>query len=35
MIYEAQYMAACDYAKAVLPLMLKESDTKRKEQHEN
>lgn len=34
-IYEAQYMAACDYAKAVLPLMLKESDTKRKEQHEN
>ena len=25
-IYEAQYMAACAYAKAVLPQMLKESD---------
>ena len=28
-IYEAQYMAACTYAEAVLPLMLKESDTAR------
>ena len=29
-IYEAQYMAACTYAEAVLPLMLKESDAARK-----
>ena len=28
-IYEAQYMAACAYAEAVLPLMLKESDAAR------
>lgn len=35
-IYEAQYMAACAYAEAVLPQMLKESDTARKEQqHDN
>ena len=34
--YEEQYAAMCDYAKAVLPLMLKKSDAKRKEQqHEN
>ena len=36
MIYEAQYMAACAYAEAILPLMLKESDATRKEQqHDN
>lgn len=36
MIYEAQYMAACAYAEAILPLMLKESDAARKEQqHDN
>ena len=29
-IYEAQYMAACAYAEAVLPQMLKESDAARK-----
>ena len=29
MIYEAQYMAACAYAEAVLPQMLKESDAAR------
>ncbi len=35
-IYEAQYMAACAYAEAVLPQMLKESDAARKEQqHDN
>lgn len=34
-IYEAQYMAACNYAEAVLPQMLKESDAKRVEQYEN
>lgn len=34
-IYEAQYMAACAYAEAVLPLMLKESNAKRNEQYEN
>lgn len=35
-IYEAQYMAACTYAEAVLPLMLKERDAARKEQqHDN
>lgn len=35
-IYEAQYMAACAYAEAVLPLMLKESDAAREEQqHDN
>ena len=28
-IYEVQYMAACAYAEAVLPLMLKESDAAR------
>lgn len=30
-IYEAQYMAACAYAEAVLPQMLKESDASRME----
>ena len=35
-IYEVQYMAACAYAEAVLPQMLKESDAARKEQqHDN
>lgn len=36
-VYEAQYMAACAYAEAVLPLMLKESDAKREkeQQYEN
>lgn len=35
-IYEAQYMAACAYAEAVLPQMLKESDAAREEQqHDN
>ena len=34
-IYETQYMAACAYAEAVLPQMLKESDAARKEQHDN
>ena len=34
-IYEAQYIAACAYAEAVLPLMLKKSDAARKEQHDN
>ena len=35
-IYEAQYMAACAYAEAVLPQILKESDAARKEQqHDN
>lgn len=34
-IYEAQYMAACAYAEAVLPQMLKESGAARKEQHDN
>ena len=35
-IYEAQYMAACAYAEAVLPQMLKKSDAARKEQqHDN
>lgn len=29
-IYEVQYMAACAYAEAILPLMLKESDAARK-----
>ena len=33
-IYEVQYMAACAYAEAILPLMLKESDAARKEQHD-
>ena len=28
-IYEVQYMAACAYAEAVLPLMLKKSDAAR------
>lgn len=31
-IYEAQYMAACAYAEAVLPQMLKESDAARAEE---
>lgn len=34
-IYEAQYMAACAYAEAVLPQMLKKSDAERKDHHEN
>ena len=34
-IYEVQYMAACAYAEAVLPQMLKESDAAREEQHDN
>ena len=35
-IYEAQYMAACAYAEAVLPKMLKKSDAAREEQqHDN
>lgn len=34
-IYEAQYMAACAYAEAVLPQMLKKSDAERKNHHEN
>lgn len=36
-IYEAQYMAACAYAEAVLPQMLKESNAKREkeQQYEN
>lgn len=31
-VYGVQYMAACAYAEAVLPQMLKESDAKRNEQ---
>lgn len=34
-IYEAQYMAACAYAEAVLPQMLKKSDAAREEQQHN
>jgi carbonic anhydrase/acetyltransferase-like protein (isoleucine patch superfamily) len=34
-IYEAQYIAACAYAEAVLPLMLKESDAKREKEQQH